>query len=186
MPLLDKASKNKNIIVGFMDAVHLLEEACVGKVWSIERLIVKSGSGRKRFNVLGFLESKTNAVIEVSNSTYITSTQIVEMLEKLRLKYGKGKEINIILDNARYQKCKLVIEKATELKINLVYLPPYSPNLNLIERLWKFLRKKCLVNKYHMNFKEFSETILDCLSKTTTEHSKALESWLSHKFEIFN
>jgi len=169
-----------------MDAAHLLEEACVGKVWSIERVIVKSGSGRKRFNVLGFLESTTNEVVEVSNSTYITSTQIVEMLEKLRKKYGNKKKIYIILDNARYQKCKLVIEKAAELKINLVYLPPYSPNLNLIERLWKFLRKKCLCNKYHMNFKEFSESILDCLTKTSTEHKKVLESWLSHKFEIFN
>ena len=169
-----------------MDAAHLLEQASLGYVWSIERAIVKSGSGRKRFNVLGFLDSTTNDVTEVSNTTYITSTQIVEMFEKLRQKYGSKKEINVILDNARYQKCKIVMEKAEELKINLIYLPPYSPNLNLIERLWKFLRKKCLVNKYHMNFKEFSESILECLSKTTTEYKKDLESWLSHKFEIFN
>ena len=52
--------------------------------------------------------------------------------------------------------------------IELLYLPPYSPNLNLVERLWKFVKKKCLWSKYYANFEDFKEAIMDCLIQTHT------------------
>ncbi|SMG65551.1 [similarity to] transposase, partial [methanotrophic bacterial endosymbiont of Bathymodiolus sp.] len=57
-----------------------------------------------------------------------------------------------------------VMDKAKELGIHLLFLPPYSPNLNLIERLWKFTKKKCLYNKYYESFHNFKEAINDCLN----------------------
>ena len=65
--------------------------------------------------------------------------------------------ITLVLDNARYQKCKVVQDFANSLGIELLYLPPYSPNLNLIERLWKFVKKKCLYAKYYEEFAQFFE-----------------------------
>lgn len=94
--------------------------------------------------------------------------------------------ITIVLDNARYQRCKLVIEKATELKIELLFLPPSSPNLNLIERLWKFVKKEVLYSQYYDNFEKFKEAITNCLEETETKHKKALDSLLSLKFQTFS
>ena len=70
--------------------------------------------------------------------------QVCEMLVKLAQRSRLGVPTTIVLDNARYQRCKLVIAKAEEVGIELLFLPPYSPNLNLIERLWKFVKKEVL------------------------------------------
>ncbi len=91
----------------------------------------------------------------------------------------------IVLDNAKYQKCKLVADASKTYDINIVYLPTYSPNLNLIERLWKYLRSVCLSNKYSMTFKLFCGSIIDCLSKTSSLEVKSkLDTLLAHNFEI--
>ncbi len=94
--------------------------------------------------------------------------------------------ITLVLDNARYQKCKLVQNLAQDLGIELLYLPPYSPNLNLIERLWKFVKKKCLYAKYYEDFTQFSAAITNCLAQAHLKHKKELDSLLSLKFQTFN
>jgi len=91
--------------------------------------------------------------------------------------------ITLILDNARYQKCKIVWALAKSLNIELLYLPSYSPNLNLIERLWKFVKKKVLYNKYYADFDCFSEAITGCLAQTHTQHKEALDSLLTLRFQ---
>jgi transposase len=74
----------------------------------------------------------------VTNDTYITASQVCELLEKIAA-LGLIIPITLVLDNARYQKCKVVEELALSLSIALLYLPSYSPNLNLIERRWRSL-----------------------------------------------
>ena len=79
----------------------------------------------------------------VTNETYINAQSVCDLLHKiaaLRLRIP----ITLVLDNARYQKCAVVMQVAQSLKIELLYLTAYSPNLNLIERLWKFVKKQCL------------------------------------------
>ncbi len=93
--------------------------------------------------------------------------------------------ITLIMDNARYQRCKYVLEIAARLNIEILFLPPYSPNLNLIERLWKFVRKECLYDKYYEHFSLFKHTISHCLSQTTTTHQSALRSLLTLSFQSF-
>ena len=80
-------------------------------------------------------------------------------------------------------KCKKVQELADLLKIELLYLPPYSPNLNLIERLWKFVKKKCLYGKYYEDFSVFSSTISDCLKMAHIKYKQELDSLLTLKFQ---
>ena len=91
----------------------------------------------------------------------------------------------LVLDNAQYQKCKLVKYFAKLLDIELLYLPAYSPNLNLIERLWKFVKKQCLYSKYYEDFSKFKNSITECLGKTHTEHKKELNSLLTLNFQTF-
>jgi transposase len=125
-------------------------------------------------------------LVLVTNTSYITSIQICEMLVKIAARRTQGIPITIVLDNARYQRCKLVMGKAAELEIELLFLPPYSPNLNLIERLWKFVKKEVLYSKYYDNFEKFKEAITNCLEETETKHKKALDSLLTLKFQTFS
>ncbi len=156
----------------------------LGMIWCFQRVFIKSPSGRKRFNVLGALNAITHEIITVTNDSYITGTQVGELLRKLAdLKLTIP--ITLVLDNARYQKCKVVQNLAEELGIELLYLPPYSPNLNLIERLWKFVKKKCLYAKYYEDFSQFSSAISDCLDEAHLKHKKELDSLLTLRFQTF-
>jgi len=93
--------------------------------------------------------------------------------------------ITLVLDNARYQKCALVQNLAKGLDIELLFLPSYSPNLNLIERLWKFVKKKCLYSTYYEDFGSFKAAIQDCLAQTDTTYKEELDSLLTLKFQSF-
>jgi transposase len=96
-----------------------------------------------------------------------------------------GVPVTLVLDNARYQKCAVVTALAAQLKVELLYLPGYSPNLNLIERLWKFVKKECLQSVYYPNYEAFTAAITDCLSKLPTKHKAAMDTLLTHDFQTF-
>lgn len=153
-----------------MDAAHFVYGAFQGYLWSFERIFVKAGCGRQRFNVLGAYDPMCNRLITIENESTISAKTICKMLHKIR-----------------YQHCELVKNRASRLGIELVFLPPYSPNLNLIERYWKFVKKKCLNSKYHMNFSLFKEAIKICLHKTNfdKETRDDLFSLMQLNFQIF-
>jgi transposase len=91
-------------------------------------------SGRKRYNVLGAINAIRHDLHTVCNETYINYLIICELLEQISKIYI-DKNVSIILDNAKYQRCNLVEQYAEKLNIELLFLPLYSPNLNIIERL---------------------------------------------------
>jgi len=135
---------------------------------------------------LGAINAVSKEITLVTNTTYSTSLQVCEMLVKIALKRTAEVPITIILDNARYQRCKVVTEKAAELGIELLFLPPYSPNLNLIERLWKFVKKQVLYSKYYEKFEDFKAAITKCLEQSETKHKEALDSLLKLNFQTFS
>jgi len=100
-------------------------------------------SGRQRYNVLGALNAATQELIRVTNHPYVTAEMVCELLRKIA-ELGLGMPITLVLDNARDPRCELVQSLARELQIELLFLPSYSPNLNLIVRLGKFTKKKAL------------------------------------------
>lgn len=120
----------------------------------------------------------------VTNETYITASSVCELLERIA-QLGLSMPITVVMDNARYQRCRLVQEKAAVLGIEILFLPTYSPHLNLIERLWKFVRKECLYAKYYEHFELFKQAIEHCLSETTGLHKAALSSLLTLEFQSF-
>jgi len=121
----------------------------------------------------------------VTNDAYINANSVCELLRKIAA-LNLGVPITLILDNARYQKCQLVWDLAQLLNIELLYLPTYSPNLNLIERLWKFVKKQCLYSVYYPAFADFKHAISSCLSQTHTTHKSALASLLTLRFQSFS
>jgi transposase len=106
------------------------------------------------------------------------------LLEKIKSVYLE-QTITIVLDNAAYQRCKAVQEKATELNIELLFLPSYSPNLNLIERLWRFVKKECLYSKYYKTANEFETSIVNCLGEINTAKKEKLKTLMVLKFQMF-
>ena len=167
-----------------MDAAHFVHRAYLGIIWCFTRIFIASPSGRKRFNVLGAVNAITKEIITVTNQTYINSESICQMLLKLSA-LNLDVPITIVLDNARYQKCRVVTVLAEALNIELLYLPSYSPHLNLIERLWRFVRKQCLYSKYYDNFDDFKTAIETCIEQANTTHKEALKTWLSLNFQSF-
>ena len=183
-PAIDK-SKDGLLNLFFVDASHFVMGGIVGRLWCKVRLWVKTGSGRKRYNVLGALNFMTKKIETVTNDTYITSVQVVELLEKLALRYV-GKPIAIVLDNASYQRCKLVMNRAAELGINLIFLPSYSPNLNLIERAWKFVKAEVLNAVYIDTFDEYRERISNFIDNIEVENAKKMDDLITENFQLFD
>lgn len=182
-PRLEEA-KSKKREVYFVDAAHFVLGAFLGYLWSFVRVFVRTSSGRKRFNVLGALNAVSKQLIMVSNDSYITSVQVCELIRKITKQATEP--VTLILDNARYQRCKLVMDLAAELGVELLFLPPYSPNLNLIERLWKLVKKECLYSKYYAKFTLFSNTISDFLENMNVTHKKILENLLTLNFQLYS
>jgi len=182
-PRLDEAQAGKRVVL-FVDAAHFVLAPFLGFLWSVVRVFIQAPCGRQRFNVLGALNAITHELITITNDAYINAESVCALLEKIANLYV-GIPISIFLDNARYQKCALVREKAKSLNIELCFLPAYSPNLNLIERMWKFVKKKCLYSKYYEKFPAFKTAISKCLDETMTTHKSDLDSLLSLRFQLF-
>jgi transposase len=184
-PLLLKAGRGECHVL-FLDSVHFVLAAFVAIVWCFERTFVKTAPGRFRLNVIGAIHATTKELTALYNTTYITAETVVELLERIAKQYA-GLPIHIFLDNARYQHCQLVKDAAKQLGISLEFLPPYSPNLNLIERLWKFVKAEVLAANYFQDSRSFQKAIIDFLNKMHRKKmKKELNSRLSFNFQLFN
>ena len=125
-------------------------------------------------NVLAALKAITHEVLTVQNLTYITAETVCELL-RLLASSQPGIPVTVILDNARYQRCALVQTVAETLGMEWLYLPTYSPNLNLIERFWKFVKKQCLYSKYYPDSESFQQAIMTCIAQAPICHKEELE-----------
>ena len=169
----------------FLDASHFVMGGFVGHVWSKVRRFVKTACGRSRYNVLGAIDFASKKVTTVTNDGYITALQVIMLMKELLITYKK-QTIKIVLDNARYQQCKIVKNFALLHGIELLFLPAYSPNLNLIERLWKFVKSAVLNAAYYSTFDDFKRNIDECISKTDTEYYTRINSLISENIQRFD
>jgi len=178
-------AKSGKITLLFMDASHFVM-GCdfLGYIYGRVRRWIKTYSGRKRYNVLAAVNFISKKMTTVTNDTYITSVEICDLLKKVALEYA-GKPIYMILDNASYQKALLVADLAERLGISLVYIPSYSPNLNLIERFWKFAKNK-LRTKYYDNFGLFQKTIDSIINSSDKENKDFIDKLIGDKVQLFD
>lgn len=182
-PRLDEAQAGQRVVF-FVDAAHFVLAPFLGFLWCFARVFIPAPAGRQRFNVLAALNAVSHDLILVSNDTYITAASVCTLLHQLAA-LNLTVPITLVLDNARYQRCALVQDLAAILHIELLYLPAYSPNLNLIERLWKFVKKEALYSHYYQNFATFKAAIIEVLNETSGKHKQALDSLLTLNFQTF-
>jgi transposase len=154
-PLLGKAASG-NADMLFIDSAHFVQGQFSRSLWSQYPCYKASSHGRYRINVIGGLDLAKRQVLSLINDTYIRAGTITYYMKWLRNYHYQNldKKLYLILDNASYQKCDWVKEDAKIWNIELVYLPTYSPNLNLIERLWKWMKKE-LGKSYCQDKKSF-------------------------------
>lgn len=185
LPKLEEARLGKRKVF-FVDAAHFVMGAFLGMLWCVTRVFTRTASGRKRYNVLGAVDSQTRELITVTNDSYINAKCVCELMWDIRALH-QDTEITLVLDNAKYQKCQVVFTMASVLGIELLYLPGYSPNLNIIERLWKYVKKSCLYNKYYPEFGQFKNAIDQCLLRANRDEDckEHLKSLLTLNFQLY-
>lgn len=172
-----------------MDATHPHYAPVISYGWvkTGKRFEVKTNSGtRQRVNICGALE--INSLKTISGIfKKINKETIQQMLINIRKNISLKTEIGLILDGASYNRALEVEALAKELNIQLIPLPRYSPNLNLIERVWKFLKSKVLANEYYEKFEDFRNIIAKFLkSINSKKFEPKLRSLLTEDFHLFN
>ena len=181
-------SQQKGTVLLFFDPCHLLHNVVNARMWQPRgkkgTIIIKSNTGRKRINILGALDIEDFSVIATLTEETCDSGRIVEFLQKIKEKYPDRK-IVVVLDNARYNYAIATRAFAEENNINLLFLPPYAPNLNLIERLWKFTKKHLVNNTYHEDYTQFVNAT-DSFFNNLGDYHQELSSIFTQKFQIIH
>lgn len=173
--------------VYFVDASHFLHNAIAGYGWIKQgtTMEILTNSGRDRFNILGAYSPDDGSFLNIDSTDSCDAEMVQKLLVNIRKANVGSMPLIAILDNARYQHAKAVKKLAKKLKIELLYLPPYSPNLNLIERFWKFMKKKVAKNKYYPTFEQFVAAVRQFL-KNPYVYATELKSLMIENFQLFS
>jgi len=168
----------------FADATHPLHNPVVGCGWIKrgEEYPIKSNTGRRRLNVNGAIDISTMAA-QIRFDDTVDAASCIALFEQIERAYPKAKRITVICDNARYYRSKAVAAYLAHARIRLHFLPPYSPNLNLIERFWKFFKSEVLCNQYYEKFERFKDACRRFFANLA-DYEVQLRSLLTENFEI--
>ena len=168
----------------YMDGVHPQHNSKPAFGWMEkgQDIILKSNTGRQRININGAIDvDAMDVAVDVTDSVNAQST--IRLFGELEKKYPDAKRIVIICDNAKYYRSQLVNSYLETSRVEIKFLPPYSPNLNLIERLWRFMNKKTRNNIYYEKFKDFKNSVLGFF-ENFKEYEVELRALLIKKFRI--
>ncbi len=181
------ARSNPAEVLLYLDPMHQIHnnenDYCWQPIGSSGTKKVLANTGRRRLNIIGAINPVTFEPTIMLTEENCCAEVIEAFLGEIKKQYSNAASICIILDNARYQRSYLVQQKAKDLGIELLYLPPYSPNLNLIERLWRYFKKKVMKNKFYENYALF-ENAVDKFFQTFDNNINELKSLLNFKFGI--
>lgn len=178
-----KGSKNPIL---YLDSTHPQHNSHPDYGWMPrgENVELKTNTGRQRVTLNGALDSETHNIL-VREDTKLNAENTIKFFQKIETAYPKAERIYLVLDNAGYYKGKKIRKYLTDSRIELKYLPPYAPNLNLIERVWKFFKKKVLANRYYQSFLDFRKACLRFFHKTYwRSYRNELSTLLVDKFQI--
>jgi len=167
-----------------LDAVHPTHNVPLSYVWTKkgQRRRIRSNSGRKRYNILGAYCPLDQEYIDIRGTDNVNGVTLQKLIDAIRARHPDAARIILILDNARYNHAKIVREHIDDTNVELKFLPAYSPNLNLIERLWGFLKDKVMTT-YYPSFEKFVDE-LDKVLDNLEMYADELATLMTEKFEI--
>ena len=179
-----KQDKAEDDPIYFMDATHPQHNPVLGQGWIKRgtRRLIKSNTGRRRQNINGAIDVQRLSA-EIRFDETINAASTLALFEQIERAHPTAQQIRIICDNARYYRSKAVAEYLEDSRINLLFLPPYSPNLNLIERFWKFFKRQVLYNRYYEAFADY-KTACQRFFDNLDSYASQLRSLLTENFEI--
>jgi transposase len=181
------ATNDQEQVLLFLDPMHQIHNNENDYAWQLKGLEgtkqVLANTGRKRLNIIGAINPVTLQPTIILTEENCSAEVIETFLEEVKIQYDQAKTICIILDNARYQRSNIVQTTAKFFNIDLIFLPPYSPNLNLIERLWRYFKKEVMKNKYYSDYATF-ENAVETFFSQFQDRMKDIKSLLNFKFGI--
>ncbi|KGJ88335.1 hypothetical protein ND2E_4171 [Colwellia psychrerythraea] len=169
-----------------MDAMHPTQatKICCGWIKTGTDKSIETTGSRTRLNLVGAVDLQNIASAYVNRYEKVNSETIVDCFTELRSNEKSDKTIHLILDGAGYHRSQVVKDRAVELNILLYYLPPYSPNLNPIERLWKVMNEHVRNNKYFATAREFREAIDNFFINILPSVGDTLGSRINDNFQV--
>lgn len=179
-----KKNMGKNDELYFTDGSHPQHNSMPAYAWIPrgEEHEIKTNTGRQRINLNGALNGRDHSVVIAAAET-INADAMVDLFKALEEKHPLAPVIHVIADNAKYNHAIKVQEYEKTSRVMIHFLPPYAPNLNLIERLWKFFHKKVLYDQYYETYAQFKTASLDFF-KTIDQHKKELDTLFVENFHI--
>ena len=184
--IFEEGLKSVNGTVFYMDGVHPQHNTRVSKAWikTGQQKFIPSNTGRSRLNINGAYNAETQEIVTHFCDS-INAQTTIELFAKVEAQYPLAESIYIVSDNAPYYRNKLIESHLRDSRIKLVFLPPYSPNLNLIERVWKFMKKKVINSTYYPQFKEFEKAIHEFFDRIG-QYADELKRFVGEKPHFFS
>lgn len=170
----------------FIDGVHPTQGTKLAYGWMPKgrKTVVETTGSRTRLNLMGALNLKDIGSTVIREYDTINSENIARFFIAIRETYPVAQKLHIILDGAGYHRSELVKEWAYVMNIELHYLPPYSPNLNPIERLWKVMNEHARNNRYFPTAKAFRTSIYEFFDQTLPEIAGTLARRINDNFQV--
>lgn len=171
----------------FIDGVHPTQATKISYGWIRKghRKAVETTGSRTRLNIMGALNLKAPAQPLICEYKTINEYNVSRFFNEIRKVYPDyNKTVHVILDGAGYHRSQLVKDWAEVVNIKLHYLPPYSPNLNPIERMWKLMNEHARNNRYFSSSKEFRDAISEFFSQTLPNMAGSVASRINDHFQV--
>lgn len=184
---LQELLQKPDTVVYFTDATHPSHntQPHYGWIKKGKEKQIAANTARQRLNLQGAVHVGSSIKALIQPAPTINSQSVIDLYASL-LKSHRQKKIVVICDNARYHRSSLLEEwLAQHPRISQKFLPAYSPNLNLIERLWKWMKKKVTATVYYPTFAEFKKAVLDLFARLP-DYQQELKSLLTLKFQLLH
>jgi transposase len=177
---------NESMVQLFVDGMHLVHQVIPTFYWgsSKDRITFNSNSSRNRLNILGAYDVQTQTLVHLSSEDNCDAEQVIKFLKLICKAYHDRDSIILHMDNAPYFHAEIVrewLKKNPQIIINS--LPPYAPNLNLIERLWRFVKGQLVRNRYYEKYKTFRANAFRLLNHLE-DYADDLKTLINDNFEI--
>jgi transposase len=170
----------------FLDGMHLVHQLQPGYCWGDPKAppVFPTNTGRKRLNILGAYHPADYSLLHVTGEASCNGERVVELFEVIAARYAQAPEIIMFSDNATYLYSKTVYDwLEAHPRMWLLPLPPYAPNLNLIERLWRFVKEHGVKNTYYAQYTTFRAQVFRLLNQLDAS-LEALKTLLVERFQI--